>query len=284
MTEHADPSKANGSSRWRHMALAVAIGVSVAGFLIGVREHPTPQRLADVTSHADATSADRSVPGQPPVVVDYAEMHQVRRGPNAQWKNQFPTTSDDPTSFYGTPASTPKQREEAIAARHDRRAFSGAPPVVPHAIDERNPQACLVCHKSGLKVGTLVAPKMSHQFLTNCTQCHVESQQDFPGVLGTERLAGSSFVGLAEPGVGERAGLGAPPTIPHPMWMRSECSSCHGSLSREGIRSSHPWRTNCTQCHAPTRSFDWNPLETTPPTPSVKNEEPLDILAGSLTQ
>jgi nitrate reductase (cytochrome), electron transfer subunit len=56
--------------------------------------------------------------------------------------------------------------------------------------------------------------------------------------------------------MGERAGPGAPPTVPHATTMRERCSSCHGVAGALGMRSTHPWRESCTQCHAPSAVLD----------------------------
>ncbi len=280
MTSSTPPTDSKSRyARLGHIALAVTIGVSFAGFLIGVREQPTPERIASISP--PAAEPPVAAAGEVPVVVGYSQMPTVRRGPNANWPAPIQPATANPTAFYGSTSPTPEQRQAALANRGQQRAFSGAPPVVPHAIDERNAQACLACHGSGLKVGSVVAPKMSHHLLTNCTQCHVESVQDFPGALAARAPAGSSFVGLKEPGAGERFGPGSPPVIPHSLWMRSECTACHGTLGRDGLRSSHPWRYNCTQCHAPTRAFDWAPLEEPPPKPPREKPEPNSSVAGA---
>lgn len=264
---------ATPGARFGHMALAVTIGASFAGFLLGVRDRP---ESAGPVGEYDRT-VERPEPSVPDAL-DYLKMHEVSRGPNANWKQSLPEFRGDPTRFYGDPSATDQQRAAAVAIRNQRRAFSGAPPVVPHAIDERNAQACLACHGSGLKVGQVIAPKMSHHYLPNCTQCHVEGVQNAPwGVASSEPK--TTFVGLPEPGRGERAGPGAPPTIPHAQWMRSDCTTCHGELGREGLRTSHPWRVNCTQCHAPSRGFDWLPLDVPPPKPR-EEEKSLGPIAG----
>lgn len=268
-------TKATLGKRLGHMALAVTIGVSAAGFLIGVGERELPEtRLASAGPRARPESSGEL----PPEVVDYTKMNRVNRGPNADWKQSLPAFKEAPTRFYGDESATDAERAAAVAARAERRAFSGAPPVVPHAIDERNAQACMACHGSGLKVGGVTAPKMSHHYVQNCTQCHVEGAQNAPWAFASAP-AQTTFIGLSEPGRGERAGPGAPPTIPHALWMRSDCATCHGELGKEGLRSSHPWRVNCTQCHAPSRGFDWLPLDVPPPPPR-EGEDTLVPIAG----
>lgn len=274
MTDRSEQTSMQ-SRRLGHMALAVTIGVSVAGYLLGVRERPEEDRAS-----ADSTTAIQRPAHLPPEVLDYLKMSSVNRGPNASWKQSLPSHQDDPTRFYGDTSATDAERATAVSVRSQRRAFSGAPPVVPHAIDERNAQACMACHGDGFKVGQVIAPKMSHHYLANCIQCHVEGVQNAPWALASAEAPESQFVGMAEPGRGERIGPGAPPTIPHAVWMRSDCATCHGSLGKEGLRTSHPWRVNCTQCHAPSRGFDWSPLDVPPPAPRDEHK-PLDTIAGN---
>ena len=45
---------------------------------------------------------------------------------------------------------------------------------------------------------------------------------------------------------------GSPPVIPHKLFMRENCLSCHaGPSAPKEIRMSHPERVNCRQCHVP---------------------------------
>jgi nitrate reductase (cytochrome), electron transfer subunit len=100
---------------------------------------------------------------------------------------------------------------------------------------------------------------MSHAHLADCTQCHVPAQSPLwplaqPALL--EPLTENSFVGLAAYGRGVRAWPQAPPTIPHPTFMRSDCMSCHGPLGAQALRTAHPERQSCTQCHVPNAGLD----------------------------
>ncbi len=63
----------------------------------------------------------------------------------------------------------------------------------------------------------------------------------------------SGFEGLAQDlTAGDRATAGAPPRIPHRMLMRENCVACHdGPGAREEVRTSHPERWRCRQCHVP---------------------------------
>jgi len=158
----------------------------------------------------------------------------------------------------GPPAGSgvdPQRRARSLALRAARRAYEGAPPVVPHPTAGLSPAACRECHATGLTAGPLVARKASHPYLFNCFQCHVEQAN---AVFGQgEAPAENRFTGARPRGQGgSRAYPGAPPTIPHTLLMRTSCNSCHGALGYEGLRTTHPERLNCVQCHAPDVRYD----------------------------
>ncbi len=133
--------------------------------------------------------------------------------------------------------------------RATRRAFDGAPPVIPHA-----PQgaACTSCHNDrGLQVPELgFAPPSPHALTaglsdrSRCRQCHVFRTTD-------ELFRTSTFAGLDQNlRKGERLYGRAPPVIPHDVLMRENCAACHdGPAAREPIRTPHPERVRCRQCH-----------------------------------
>ena len=63
----------------------------------------------------------------------------------------------------------------------------------------------------------------------------------------------NNFVGLEQDlRRGPRLNPLAPPTIPHKTFMRENCTACHsGTAAREEIRTPHPERQRCRQCHVP---------------------------------
>lgn len=133
--------------------------------------------------------------------------------------------------------------------RAGRRAYDGAPPVIPHA---EMPGDCVACHDElGLAIdGVGFSPPCPHEgtrglsLLSRCTQCHVYRR--------TESLfVASTFVGLPQDlRRGTRAHDEAPPVIPHETFLRGNCSACHdGPAAREEIRTPHPERESCRQCH-----------------------------------
>lgn len=134
--------------------------------------------------------------------------------------------------------------------RAERRAFDGAPPVIPH---EKLGASCTACHsKTGIQFGEMgFAPPMPHESsdtgrFSRCEQCHIYVQTQ-------EIFVENTFVGLRQDlRKGRRLNELAPPVLPHPVFMRENCMACHtGPAAREEIRCTHPERVRCLQCHVP---------------------------------
>lgn len=190
----------------------------------------------------------------------YSEMNRTTLQPSRQ---SLSTLSDlqrnvDPLAKIEI---TPEQKAVALTLREQNRAFNGAPPTIPHGVEQMSVESCMACHGEGFKSESLRISRMSHQFLTNCTQCHVENNSLQQSATLFRK---STFIGLPAPKGGPRAYAGAPPMIPHTTWMRVNCVSCHGFSSELGIRTTHPWRQNCQQCHAPSSVLDQIPLDSKP--------------------
>ena len=144
-----------------------------------------------------------------------------------------------------------KDHQRSLNSYYANRAYSGAPPSIPHDIKQDNSigeNDCLKCHENGGFVQKLnaYAPVVPHPKMVNCRQCHVveKTSKDFKS---------NSFYKNKPPTVGENnALLTSPPVIPHQMQMRENCLSCHaGPSAPKEIRVSHPERVNCRQCHVP---------------------------------
>jgi cytochrome c-type protein NapB len=144
-----------------------------------------------------------------------------------------------------------KAHQRTLDTYYNNRAFHGAPPSIPHPIDEMQnigENSCLKCHENGGFVEKFRAytPVTPHPELVNCKQCHVEQQKQTLFKTGT-------YARLRAPEVGNNnALLTSPPVIPHQTQLRENCLSCHAGPSAPiEIRVSHPERINCRQCHVP---------------------------------
>ncbi len=220
--------------------LTGVVAIALVGFVVGV-SHP----VSVPTAGSSSPSALESSEGLPSVT--YSELRQHPIGPNRDfqsWPVAFATA--DSLSTEPRPVTAASKRL-ALDERSERRAFNGAPPTIPHAVDATSSAACLGCHGGGAVIGDRVARPIPHAAFENCQQCHAAELDVFEKVPA---FAHSSFEGLPEPTEGSRAWPGAPPVMPHSTQMREECIACHGPAGREGLRTSHPERKVCTQCHA----------------------------------
>ncbi len=236
--------------RGLEIGVVVAVAVAAVGLVSGVES----------SSREVISEVDGRAPVAPPRAVEarsYRDMRGRAYGPNAGLPSEWWKTlrGGDPDLFAAVAPQTPVDRSAALTRRAARRAYDGAPPMVPHAVDQLAVPACLACHLDGVRVAGIGAPVMSHPPQTSCLQCHVVMNDPRRGVV-TPPLPDSTFVGLSAPQDGARAWNGAPPTIPHTTWMRERCDSCHGTGGLHGVRSTHPWRQSCTQCHAPSAALD----------------------------
>lgn len=143
-------------------------------------------------------------------------------------------------------AQTEEQKKKGRSGRGDRRPFYTAPPVVPHEITSRGSRECLTCHSQVREIGGEITIKTPHVQFTNCLQCHVQGKQEDLPVLKT------LWTGLKEPKNSSKLHEFVPMTIPHRIFLRENCLSCHGPKNKnKKMRASHPERTNCMQCHVP---------------------------------
>lgn len=120
--------------------------------------------------------------------------------------------------------------------------------------------SCVECHNvRGMNVRDIgYAPASPHEItagmsaMSRCTQCHVFQQTE-------DEFVANLFVALRQDlRHGRRLNDLSPPVMPHKLLMRENCSACHaGVAAREEIRTSHPERVRCMQCHVPqhTRSL-----------------------------
>lgn len=257
--------------KFAYLICFAVISVAVVGYFVGLQSPMNPGEIIGTEYHQpvpDLAAIAHDVAAQTPLTLTsvipathYSEMSVATKQRAAGITTSIADLKMAPVDLLTEIKILPADKTFALQMREQNRAFNGAPPTIPHPIDQQSSQACAACHTNGISTETLRLPRMSHQFLENCTQCHVENSPQHQ-VATTFRENG--FVGLAAPTAGPRAFAGAPPQIPHSTWMRVDCMSCHGLAGLQGIRTTHPWRQNCQQCHAPSSELDQIQLEAAP--------------------
>lgn len=259
------------SSRAKTLISACVLGLAVVGFFTGINDGvpkvdsvviPSSIVKHDLKEHALKESIQ---------AVSYAEMRRSETGPTSMWIHSLEKIPQPEFNLFEEFKPNEQDKLASTEIRASRRAFNGAPPVIPHAIERTSDNACYACHGKGMTIGKKRANRMSHGFLKNCTQCHAPPAPTI--FASTGPFVENFFEGMKAPLKGERAFPGAPPTIPHSTWMRDQCLSCHGrEAGWAGLESTHPWRTNCKQCHAPSAQLDQALL-----TDFVKMLEPIPV-------
>lgn len=240
-----------GIRRLLPLAGAIVLGLTLVGFIEGITD---PKAIA-TSNQADVP---REGSGDVPQAVAYRQMADAQLSPNADFLSSLSALKSERPSIFDPVQRTDQMKQEALQDRLRTRAFDGAPPVIPHVIQQQSAASCLACHGEGIRMGDKVATKVSHPQYTSCTQCHVESSTSGP--INSVQTTENSFTGLQRSGPGLRAYAGAPPTIPHTLWLRNDCTSCHGLVARPGLRTTHPWLSNCVQCHAASEQLNQFPF------------------------
>jgi cytochrome c-type protein NapB len=267
------------------IAGGIVVMVAVSGYFVGLRQTNSAIAMTRAVSvikedtHRDLTGAT-----DVPVAVRYIDQDWSKNGPNAEWRNSLVDFRQPAAAVPDANAPVaPEVKHAVLQARADRRAYDGAPPVVPHPITQDSSAACLACHGQGLQVKDRFASKISHPtFGGSCTQCHVSSQGTFTAAeaaVFAVALSDNSFQGAGAPLKGPRAWPGAPPLVPHRTFMRNDCMSCHGPNGLFALRTPHPERQSCSQCHVSAAVNDQHQFLPAPPLDAVKKVDPLPAAA-----
>lgn len=136
---------------------------------------------------------------------------------------------------------------QSFAAEGKKAAYFGAPPTIPHGVEEEGRFDCLACHENGLVVNGIKSTITPHPELLNCRQCHLNQKNITP-------FGANTFQGLEAPQKTYRQNPYAPPLIPHRTLMFTKCLTCHynKALAQNIVQTNHPERQNCKQCHLDT--------------------------------
>ena len=252
----------------------VVISISVSGYFAGLQspikqasvpaslpgDHivQTEARVLPATAYADVGPSVRS-------------LRDLRENQSSLTKLLSTSPSNHVNSNQVNIVKSEEQKALALAEREQLRAFNGAPPTIPHPIDQISSESCMVCHAEGGRTKSLRIGKMPHPYYANCTQCHVESNRLYrqASAYGEKEVAETS----APYGTSDRPA--SPPQIPHSTWMRSTCLSCHGFTGNRGLQTTHPWRQNCLQCHTASAESDQLPIRNNPSflAPPIVNQQ-----------
>ncbi|MDC0936002.1 hypothetical protein OAS39_06925 [Pirellulales bacterium] len=267
------PTPDSGGLKQRYaklMAFAL-IGVATTGYFLGLTA-PMPTSSEQTFAADEASEIGEHRPSSSVVIpaTVYSEMRFSVTGSVGQRATRLNMLHQPPYDVNAKIVVNKLEKLASLANRATRRAYDGAPPTVPHPVDQLDSASCMACHGEGLRTDSLRAGKIPHPFYASCTQCHVEQQASFATASATYE---NSFAGVAAPSNGGRAAPGAspvvphttwmrealenrdpaadwvPPVVPHTTWMRDDCLSCHGRTAAPGMESSHPWRAHCLQCH-----------------------------------
>jgi cytochrome c-type protein NapB len=159
-----------------------------------------------------------------------------------------------------------------LATVHFIRGFPGAPPRIPHPLtaEEFRTVACKTCHERGGYSRRFAAyvPLTPHPERGICLQCHVGVDSIIGASLpsqdpnarcplchgpngGRPRPEASlTWPTTVWPTLALLTTDQSPPPIPHDLQFRENCLTCHaGPAAVAEIRTTHPERANCRQCH-----------------------------------
>lgn len=163
-----------------------------------------------------------------------------------------------------------------LATYRRLRAYPGAPPSIPHGFtaDEFRTGACRTCHERGgysMRFGAYV-PLTPHPEMSACLSCHVGNDAltgvqlpTFdPNARCLQCHAKGGLIPVRDalftvlwPTIVPHATDSPPPDIPHSVQWRTDCLACHsGPSAVREIRTDHPFRANCRQCHLATFEAD----------------------------
>lgn len=261
MTEPGRPQSA-GPHPTRLFTIATIVIVMVIGLYIAAPRNPT---APGATAPAAAPAATQDpIPAEADVF--RAKWGMVAAEPDEQ--------------------ARPEARLRSLAFYRRLRAYPGAPPRVPHGLtqEEFRTQRCKICHERGgyaARFGAY-APVTPHPEFGECLQCHVPEAMSV-GVALPDRtgqvvcrqchvdpdrkppsLVSLDWAPLAWPALDTRAMPGGPPDIPHSLQNRGDCLACHaGPAAVRELRTRHPERGNCRQCHVTQESGEklWLPSQ-----------------------
>ena len=255
------------------VARKLAVVAAFAAFTTGVSGYFMARLQVARSAERSVASAQSSyyehspAPAAAPLAPAYAALRSREHQPNHAWRSSLSTLPPAAAFTADTPPLAPDELARLLAVRETRRAYAGAPPTVPHPVDQVRSASCLACHGQPTRIGLRDVPQMSHAPHSQCIQCHAPSGGP-GGDTFLRPVVANSFAGLPPAARGTRAHSKAPPTLPHGTHMRQNCLSCHGPGGSSVIKTPHPQQSSCLQCHATDATRETHP-PLHPPSPST---------------
>ena len=247
-----------GQSRAAIGVVALALGLSVIA------------AIAAVVAGSRRASADTPVDSEP-----FVALASPTGDPIPSEAGVFRTRAGllaiDPT-----PGPRRSAHPRTLATYRSLRAYPGSPPRIPHGLTpvETLKGGCNTCHEKGgysQRFGAYV-PITPHPEMGACLQCHVGDVKLMSTPLPSTdpsarcrqchaagallwRDSSTDWKPLPWPQLTSTSGQLAPPPIPHSLEFRGNCLACHSAPAAvKEIRTSHPERANCRQCHIETNA------------------------------
>ncbi|MEQ1690128.1 MAG: hypothetical protein ABMA00_02495 [Gemmatimonas sp.] len=226
-------------------AVVAVVAFVVAGSRLAARRAAAPREI----TVSLVAFPDQPIVGEAQVFRTRTEMLSIGdpSGPRRAAHPRTLATYRVLRAYPGAPPRIPhgltpgEFREGACKACHERGGFSvrfnAYVPVTPHP----EMGACLQCHVGDAKLMAIPLPSTDPN--SRCRQCHTAGgSRASDSTLDWKTMPWPSLMPVS---VGR-----TPPPIPHDAPMRTNCLACHaGPSGVVEIRTSHPERADCRQCH-----------------------------------
>jgi len=140
------PMPALNARRVFQLGLFGVVVVSFVGYFVGIGPIPQSQLSQGPLGAVPVAASE----GAPPAVA-YAQMDARHDGPNRAWRTSLNHLVFDNVDPATSEVASVEMKQAALVQREARRAYNGAPPTVPHTIDQRSSAVCVACHQEGLR-------------------------------------------------------------------------------------------------------------------------------------
>jgi cytochrome c-type protein NapB len=133
--------------------LISVIAFAVVGYFVGILDGVPQVDAAPVAEsllpeHAKAADSDRSTATIP--AVSYGQMRRRVTGPTGNWQQSLQQIPQPQIDLFAEIKPSEAEKLVSTQIRASRRAFNGAPPVIPHAVENTSDAACYACHGQGM--------------------------------------------------------------------------------------------------------------------------------------